>query len=83
MELLRERTDRLGEVCELRDKEGELSLVSIEEFSSRSDEVTEIDEFLRELVGGDWLCLSCEFCFSLTICDDRAVLPRKKNLYTI
>ena len=50
MELLRKGTYCLGEVCELRDKEGEFSLVSIEEFSSRSDEVTEIDEFFCEFV---------------------------------
>ena len=43
MELLRQRTDRLGEKSKLRDKEGKFSLVSIEELSSNSYEVTEID----------------------------------------
>ena len=39
MELLRERADRLGEKNELRYKERQLSLVSIEEFSCHSYEV--------------------------------------------
>jgi hypothetical protein len=51
MELLRQGTDRLGEKSEFRGKYREFSLVSIEELSSHSDEVPEVDEFFCEFVG--------------------------------
>ena len=51
MPFLRKRTDRFGEKCELFHEEGEFSLVRIEELSSHSDEVSEVDQFLSKLVG--------------------------------
>ena len=75
MELLRQGTDRLGEVGELRDKEGEFSLVSVEEFSCHSDEVAEVYEFLCEFVGrNNWsqyfsFMFDCYSFYGYFICD--------------
>lgn len=46
-----EGTDRLREKSELRDEECEFSLMSIEEFASHTDEVSEIDEFFCKFIG--------------------------------
>ena len=51
MPLLWKRTDGFGEKCELFHEEGEFSLVRIEELSSHSDEVSEVDELFCKLVG--------------------------------
>lgn len=58
MPLLREGTDRLGKKSKLLRKKCELTLVCVEQLSSHSDKIPEIDEFLSKLVGGDWFCFA-------------------------
>lgn len=53
MPLLRKRTDRLGEEGEFLHEEGEFTFNRTKKFALHSDEVSEVDKFFCEFIGGE------------------------------